>query len=153
MREQRQIGPRRQWVEWRTPNAYSVSVLPPGRERVEPADPIDGISRLVDAASKTFESKCLRCGIVLGRHEYTDEGAYRVSFLHPSLRVLPARHSNGLRHFGPDVRGKSGRTPRRKDSPTQITGMVYVDCPRCEASQAVFGAPTKAVASESVVAV
>lgn len=127
-------GSRRQWADWRSPVHYTVSVIPPDRERVDSDVPIEGRARLLDADRLAIQSNCNQCGVVLARHEYTEDGAYRVTFLHPSLRARPSRHPNGLRYFGPDLRAMAGRTPRRADRPTEISGGVYVECPRCQMS-------------------
>ncbi len=143
MKEQRSIGKQRQWVQRIRWDAYTVSVIPPERERVTPAEPIEGMARLFDAGPLVWESVCSHCGLTLGRHEYTEDQAYRVTHLNPSLRLRPGRHPNGLRYFTPDPRPASGRTPRRRDSPTQIAGMVFVECPRCSTAQSVFGTAIK----------
>lgn len=143
--ERKRIGKRYQWIDRRSPYHYTVTSVDPERESVNPTEAIDRVARPVETGRLSMESRC-QCGVVLAHHEYDEEdGVYRVSFLHPSLRLRPQRHANGLRHFGPDHRAGSGRTPRRRDEPTTISGAVYADCPGCGLGQAVIGLPSKVV--------
>lgn len=122
-----------------------MDVVPAEKERVTPAEDIDGFARLEEGGDRAWRSACAGCGISLARHEYTADGAYEVTVLHPELRPQPARHPNGLRYFTADPRVRVGRPPRRGNAPIRILGAVYVVCPGCQMSQSVFGTPTKYV--------